>query len=812
MIKVLTTLSNNSAEGVTSTGLLKTPLALSASLQVVEDYAGTDSPLYLSTTQVAVQYAGTVDVIPTTTFGLINTAAATSGHIQYSPPLVMVGSGFTGSSKQIGFRQYVVPTSGTTGYLGIDASVDGALASWGNLFRFDTPASVVSTFRIYSEGTQAFYLAAGYSASAIDMKSLDDKFHIDTRTGSDYMYLGTGMKLGINKTSSLAAQLDIVAASATVGLYVKGAASTNVGEYYTSTPAEVMTVGVSGGNTTRFNGAVRANTINTYGNTASIIANSSGGATAASTIIYDGEGNATIYIKNITTGVAGNVGIGTTSPLKPLHVIGGIALTAGTANDTIESGGVNSVLIKAGNSSGLTINPQLVTLGSWNGTQFLYAASGGSGNSNRTGIDLVIGSGQSTGNGNGGSLLFQYTPIGISGTQANPYSTAMAISGANGNIGIGTSTPFSGATGALGLEVGTGIASEYTIRNGYSTLGVIASGGWGVVGSNYYFDSTNNVPKFSYSDYSSIIEFNAGGWKFKTSTSTGSANDNVTFTEVFGINKSGNVGIGTTSPSYKLDIQTATAGIAIMMSDSNTNNTDKESWFVGKHYAIAQNPVTLIGNYSISGGNYIFVGGGGASKSAATHILFYTGATSTTNIGTEQMRIVTTGVSINKSTNAAQLDIVAASATVGLYVKGAASTDIARFYDSAGVDRVFINSYGELNIRGNPNTCIKMFYSTGGQNTQLFIDGNGSLIIKYAGNKENALFDFNGSVLMGDGYLAQASSRLEINSTTKGFLPPRMTTAQKNAIASPATGLMVFDSDLVKLCVYTTAWETITSI
>jgi hypothetical protein len=57
-----------------------------------------------------------------------------------------------------------------------------------------------------------------------------------------------------------------------------------------------------------------------------------------------------------------------------------------------------------------------------------------------------------------------------------------------------------------------------------------------------------------------------------------------------------------------------------------------------------------------------------------------------------------------------------------------------------------------------------------------------------------------------------ASSVLDIESTTQGFLPPRMTTTQKNAITSPATGLVVFDTTLGKLCVFSTTWQTITSI
>jgi hypothetical protein len=56
-----------------------------------------------------------------------------------------------------------------------------------------------------------------------------------------------------------------------------------------------------------------------------------------------------------------------------------------------------------------------------------------------------------------------------------------------------------------------------------------------------------------------------------------------------------------------------------------------------------------------------------------------------------------------------------------------------------------------------------------------------------------------------------ASAILDAQSTTKGVRMPNMTTTQKNAIASPAAGLMVYDTTLAKLCVYTTAWETITS-
>jgi hypothetical protein len=40
-----------------------------------------------------------------------------------------------------------------------------------------------------------------------------------------------------------------------------------------------------------------------------------------------------------------------------------------------------------------------------------------------------------------------------------------------------------------------------------------------------------------------------------------------------------------------------------------------------------------------------------------------------------------------------------------------------------------------------------------------------------------------------------ASAKLEVSSTTQGFLPPRMTNAQKNAIQNPAAGLVLWCTD-----------------
>jgi hypothetical protein len=89
------------------------------------------------------------------------------------------------------------------------------------------------------------------------------------------------------------------------------------------------------------------------------------------------------------------------------------------------------------------------------------------------------------------------------------------------------------------------------------------------------------------------------------------------------------------------------------------------------------------------------------------------------------------------------------------------------------------------------------------------IDADSNWIrIKSAGNVDmiNIAQNFVGI----NATVATASAVLQADSTTRGFLPPRMTTTQKNAIASPAAGLMIYDTDLNRPCFYNgTSWITL---
>jgi len=119
------------------------------------------------------------------------------------------------------------------------------------------------------------------------------------------------------------------------------------------------------------------------------------------------------------------------------------------------------------------------------------------------------------------------------------------------------------------------------------------------------------------------------------------------------------------------------------------------------------------------------------------------------------------------------------------HFKGSGST-------SATTSLLVQNSAGTqlLKVADDGTTTANIFSTTGVTSIN-----NGTL---YVGS--NFVTSYGQSI--GFYGVAAASALVEMQSTTKGFLPPRMTTTQKNAIASPAAGLVLYDSTTNKLCCY----------
>ena len=108
------------------------------------------------------------------------------------------------------------------------------------------------------------------------------------------------------------------------------------------------------------------------------------------------------------------------------------------------------------------------------------------------------------------------------------------------------------------------------------------------------------------------------------------------------ITSTGDVGIGTTSPSKKLDIIGSNGG-QFRISSTESNLTLKNAYHQVRHYnnteqdfiwSLAQsNPTT----------NILYLGGSSSIGNAATSIEFYTAANNTTTVGSERMIINSLG-------------------------------------------------------------------------------------------------------------------------------------------------------------------------
>lgn len=107
---------------------------------------------------------------------------------------------------------------------------------------------------------------------------------------------------------------------------------------------------------------------------------------------------------------------------------------------------------------------------------------------------------------------------------------------------------------------------------------------------------------------------------------------------------------------------------------------------------------------------------------------------------------------------------------------------------------------------GNTSTPSFVF-GTGTESTGFSSPSSNEIAVINNGN-ESARFDNSGRLGLGTDN-PDASAQLEIASTSRGFLPPRMSTTQREDISNPPAGLMVYDTSLNNVFFYDgSSWQS----
>jgi hypothetical protein len=124
------------------------------------------------------------------------------------------------------------------------------------------------------------------------------------------------------------------------------------------------------------------------------------------------------------------------------------------------------------------------------------------------------------------------------------------------------------------------------------------------------------------------------------------------------------------------------------------------------------------------------------------------------------------------------------------------------------------NTFVTIDLKSDLNPRVGSTFSVGqlvaGNTTQLYSGSYLDLKIATAANTYTTILRaISGSIVIGV-TAVNASAILQADSTTKGFLMPRQTQAQILAIAAPANGLMVYNTDINIPCFYDgTAWRRV---
>ena len=468
------------------------------------------------------------------------------------------------------------------------------------------------------------------------------------------------------------------------------------------------------------------------------------------------------------TAAAGRTTLGSTATGDALFT----AASAGAARTTLGSTTVGDALFITASTSAARTTLGLGTMAVQDASN--VAITGGT----ITGVTIT---GNITGNASGSAGSVAATgitgccvPITAGGTGAGDAATARA------NLGTNSATNLTTGTLSAALLPDSGVvAGTYT---------------WGTVTAKGIVTAANNVSTSQISQGDSGVAVSDSG-----------SNGTITFTNDgvvrVTIDHNGNVGIGTASPSQKLDVN----GNILIEGAAGTNRALIYGTVQSNRWAAYANSTAEGG--SNAGSDYVITSYKD-DGTALTNVLTLTRSTGaavfsgsvTANSGfVGNLTGNVTGNVTGTLTGTVSLSDGVVTAP-GLYFTNDTNTGLYR----VGADVMGVAAGGTDVARFTGSTTAVNYFNLSSAATGAAIN------VAAAGTDSNINITLNpkGTGGVGIGSTSAAASALvDIVSTSKGLLPPRMTGAQRDAISSPATGLTIYNTTTNKLNVYNgTAW------
>jgi len=297
---------------------------------------------------------------------------------------------------------------------------------------------------------------------------------------------------------------------------------------------------------------------------------------------------------------------------------------------------------------------------------------------------------------------------------------------------------------------------------------------------------------------------------------------------LFWDNTNGRLGVGGTPGAFTLDVN-GTARVSSTVGQTLIVQSSLDSSFT----SIAEFNASAL---STSRTGFVAIGRNGATNNQASLGFFYSGNGSNSNrldfgfYGTNPRLSILAGgnILVGTTTDAGfRLDVngtarvqtslaVTTGKTFSAYQSGSIANDALKLTASTDGAVFGIQNSNALGFSGieylNAAGASQVFTGFNNNNNQEFRFNNfatgGFIDFRIGGT--SSLRIFNSRNVGINTTTDIASSQFQIDSTTKGFLPPRMTTTQKNAIATPATGLQVYDTTLNQMSYYNgTTWTNI---